>query len=137
MPIACRLDAFRPGERARHADLTDELRTRVRARRELPRGYAFEFGNDPAFSRRLIEWMALERRCCPFLEFELELGEAADPVQLRLTGGPGIKEFLAEEISFRPHAVPMAEPGFEIGPLRDGEEEALVDLLRECRLPEA
>ena len=97
-PIACRLDAFGPRERKRHAALSRELRARVQAVEELPRGLAFRFAEDPDFSRRLVEWVSLERRCCPFLEFELQLGEGDEPLVLRLTGGEGVKGFLAAEL---------------------------------------
>lgn len=99
VPIVCRLDAFGPRERERHTALSREVRARVDAVEDLPRGLAFRFAEDPGFSRRLIEWVALERRCCPFLEFELVLGEEGEPVILRLTGGEGVKDFLAAEIA--------------------------------------
>jgi hypothetical protein len=98
-PIVCRLDAFGPRERERHAELSREVRARVLEVGELERGLSFVFAEDPVFSRRLIEWITLERRCCPFLEFELRLGDAREPVVLCLTGAEGVKEFLASELS--------------------------------------
>jgi hypothetical protein len=99
IPPVCRLDALAPADRARHAALTAELRSAARWIQELPRGWALRFPEDPALSRRLVEWVALERRCCPFLEFEILLGEKGDPVILRLTGGEGVKEILARELA--------------------------------------
>lgn len=139
---ACRREALAPADRARHAALTEELRSGARSVEELPRGYAFRFPDDPPLSRRLVEWMALERRCCPFLEFEIVLGEAGEPVVLRLTGGQGVKEFLADEL-VRPlpvegEAQPIERAGpIEIGALEPGEETDLLSLLERCRLPEA
>lgn len=98
-PVVCRLDAFGPRDRERHAALAREVRSRAEGAEPLPRGFAFRFPDDPGFSRRLVEWVALERRCCPFLEFELVLGDEGEPVILRLTGGPGVKEFLAAELA--------------------------------------
>ena len=66
---------------------------------EIPRGYAFRFPDDRTLSRKLVEWVALERRCCPFLEFEILLGLEGEPVILRLTGEDGVREFLAAELS--------------------------------------
>jgi hypothetical protein len=96
--LVCALDALAPSDRARHAALTEQLRSSVRWVQELPRGYAFRFPDDPALSRRLVEWVVLERRCCPFLEFEILLGEKGEPVILRLSGREGVKEFLAAEL---------------------------------------
>jgi hypothetical protein len=98
-PLVCRLDALKPLERRRHADLTAQLRSAARGVEALPRGFAFQFPDDRELSRRLIEWVALERRCCPFLEFEILLGDRGDPVVLRLTGREGVREFLVAEFA--------------------------------------
>jgi hypothetical protein len=96
---ACRLDALASHERVRHAALTEELLASARWVQEIPRGYAFRFPDDRALSRHLVEWVALERRCCPFIEFEILLGLEGEPVILRLTGGQGVREFLAAEFA--------------------------------------
>lgn len=70
------------------------MKAAARERRELPDGYAIAFAADPQLFRDLAEWITLERRCCPFLTLGLEWS-ADDVVWLRLTGGPGVKEFLA------------------------------------------
>ena len=53
---------------------------------------------------RLAEFITLERLCCPFLDFEIRLEAGADHVELRLTGGPGVQEFLQAEIGSRQRA---------------------------------
>jgi hypothetical protein len=63
----------------------------VRWVQELPRGYAFRFPDDPAISPRLVEWVVLERRRCPSIEFEILASDRGEPVILRLTGREGIK----------------------------------------------
>jgi hypothetical protein len=97
-PLVCRLDALTAAERRRYAELTGELAASVRRVEELPRGWAFRFSDDPWLPAHLVEWMSLERRCCPFLEFELTFGEGRDPAMLRLTGEGDVKAFLAHEI---------------------------------------
>jgi hypothetical protein len=42
-----------------------------------------------------LDWILLERRCCPFLRLELNFEPSLGPVWLRLGGGAGVKEFLA------------------------------------------
>lgn len=93
VPIACRLSALTKEEREREADLLREHRGAVREVRELPDGYAYRFASNDGLFRRLAELVTLERRCCPFLTFELEWGGDADP-WLRVTGGPAAKEFV-------------------------------------------
>jgi len=98
-PIVCRLDALSPQDRMRHAALAGRIGPSARRIEELPGGYAFQFPDDPSLSRTVLEWVALERRCCPFLEFEIVLGDEGEPVVLRLTGREGVKAFLEKELS--------------------------------------
>ena len=86
-------------ERARHAALTEELRSAVWRVQELPNGYAFRFPDDPGLSPRLVEWVVLERRRCPALEFEILASDRGEPVILRLTGQEGVKECVAGELA--------------------------------------
>ena len=73
---------------------TDEMK-------ELPDGFAFRFPSDPRIIVNLAEWITLERQCCGFFSFVLEVEPHEGPVWLSLTGGKGVKEFLQAEISAR------------------------------------
>jgi len=42
----------------------------------------------------LLELIAAERMCCPFLQFRLEAGPADAPTRLTITGPPGSRTFL-------------------------------------------
>ena len=103
-PFVCRRDALTPLERARHAELTARLVDSVRRLEALPNGWELSFDDEPEVGRRLVEWMARERRCCPFLEFEIRLGEPGEPAVLRLTGPPGVRDFIAAELGLEPIA---------------------------------
>jgi hypothetical protein len=48
----------------------------------------------------LAEFVLLERRCCPFLNFEITLHEGEDSIAVHLSGREGVKEFLAAEFGF-------------------------------------
>ena len=65
-----------------------------KATRELGDGYEFEFPADNHTYQLLTEWMFQERLCCPFFNIELRLESGAGPLWLRLTGQPGVKEFI-------------------------------------------
>ena len=43
------------------------------------------------------EWISLERRCCPFFGFTLEMERHGGPLWLRVTGPKGIKQFIRAE----------------------------------------
>lgn len=94
--FACDMLALTKEERVEHARLAGELFAAVEARRELPAGYALRL---PA-GRWLdaARWAALERRCCPFFAFELSAGADGGPVWLRITGRPGAKAFMRQEL---------------------------------------
>lgn len=48
-------------------------------------------------TRRPLEWVADESRCCPAVDFHVEL-PAFGALTLRLDGGAEVKEFIAAEL---------------------------------------
>lgn len=64
---------------------------------ELPDGYAFRYAADESTWMNVARFVELERRCCAFLFFTLELEERGS-VWLRLTGREGVKEFIATQL---------------------------------------
>ena len=100
-PIACQLGAFDPEESKRYKSLKEGMRSAILEMKELPDGLAFRFSSDPPIIVNLAEWITLERRCCTFFNFALEVETDDGPVWLSLTGGEGVKEFLQAEISAR------------------------------------
>jgi hypothetical protein len=99
IPVACRIGAFSPEEQQRHSALMEQLAPIMKSPRELENGYAFPFEEEAAQFLTVAEWITLERKCCPFLEFHLDWGPQTDTPELRLTGGPGVKEFIAAQFA--------------------------------------
>lgn len=99
-PIACRRDddAFTVQEAARHGELLEQIQGSVQEVEELPDGYAFRFQSEAEQILTLAEFITLERRCCSFFTFRLEIQSGNGPLWLRLTGGQGVKEFLRDEM---------------------------------------
>jgi hypothetical protein len=96
IPLACVPGAIPAAERPAHFALARRLFTEDAAeRREWGEGYAFRFAAD-AFEP-VARFVANERKCCPFLDFEIT-AEAAGPVWLRLTGPAGTRAFLDAEL---------------------------------------
>ena len=98
--FACNMSGLTGVERARHRELSRSLFASVRERRELPDGYGFRM--PPAELMTLAEWVAFERRCCPFLTFEIEQSRDQGPLWLRITGSDGVKPFVVEEFGSTP-----------------------------------
>lgn len=98
-PLACNLGAFTAGERPRYGELRRKVATAVTSKRELPTGFAFTLATDRVALNEIAEWIAFERKCCPFLDFKLEVARESGPVSLSLSGRLGVKEFLAQAFS--------------------------------------
>lgn len=91
--IQCDLTAIAPMEREAHQARTRRLfQDEVREREELTDGYAFRFDGEQF--DELCSFIALERLCCPFWSFGVDVAPRGGPIWLRLTGPEGAKEIL-------------------------------------------
>jgi hypothetical protein len=97
-PLACDLDAISVSERPRYNELRRMLAASALGKRELPDGIAVKISTEHMALAQLAEWIALERKCCPFFEFKIEVAPESGPVWLSLTGRAGVKEFLAQTL---------------------------------------
>jgi hypothetical protein len=61
--------------------------------KELPNGYSLRLPNDQATLVLLAEYVSLDRLCCGFVTWNIEVERARGPVWLHLTGGQGTKEY--------------------------------------------
>ncbi|HWS70702.1 MAG TPA: hypothetical protein VN605_01250 [Thermoanaerobaculia bacterium] len=94
--LACNMGALTPAQRTAHHELTKRLLA-IATRQELPDGYLFTIDPAALQAPELAEWVANEARCCPAVDFHLEL-PAAGPLTLRLDGGADVKAFMAAEL---------------------------------------
>ena len=92
--VACNLKAISSAERPRYNDLFMRIRDAARHRSEIANGYAFRLDGKAVHLQDIGEWISMERRCCPFLTFELSAsGDTTDCV-LKLTGPEGVRAVL-------------------------------------------
>ena len=102
-PFACDMTAIPAERRGAHHALIRRLMTQaVEEIRELPDGLSFLFTAREYAA--VAEFVALERLCCPFVTFTLDVAPDQGPLMLRLTGADGVKEFIAAELGL---AAPM------------------------------
>ena len=101
IPFACSLTALTAAERAHHSDLSKELHSAVKDVRELDNGYAFQLSGEAKTISMVAEWISLERLCCPFFTFQLEVASESKPMWLRMTGREGVKEFMRTEFGIK------------------------------------
>ncbi len=97
-PFACDMTAIAPEERGVHLSTIDQVFRAVEEVRELPRGYAFRLPNESEVIVRVAEFIALERLCCPFFGFVVEVEREGGAMWLSLTGREGVKPFIMAEI---------------------------------------
>jgi hypothetical protein len=94
--LACNLHALTKEQRARHEEVTKRLLQYAR-RTDLSDGYLFTIDRGHVSVAELAEWVADESRCCPAVDFHVEL-PAFGPLSLRLDGGADVKQFIAAEL---------------------------------------
>ena len=84
LPIACDLAALSVEQRSTERELLAAFRAAAGAPEE----------KDVALLTRLGEFLALERLCCPFLNFELLVPAGRQAVSLHIYGDPAVKSFV-------------------------------------------
>lgn len=94
IPLACDLLAIDPAHRLAHVTAGSVLfQTAVQESHELPDGLAFRFAAE-AYAE-VTTFIAQERHCCPFFQFQLDVSPDHGPIWLRITGADGAKAVLA------------------------------------------
>lgn len=91
-PLACDFTAMDDEQRERYRALRRRLGEDFQEARELEDGYAFRHSSGAGVLIALAEYVSLERLCCPFFDFTIEVRR--DEVWLRMTGPEGAKQIL-------------------------------------------
>ena len=100
-PIMCVLGALDAKQLERHKELRQQLREKTQEVRELADGYALRLPAENGMILSVAEFITLERLCCPFFSFGLEVGRDEGALWLKLTGREGVKEFLKSQLEVR------------------------------------
>ena len=94
LPIACDLAALSVEQRSNERELLAAFRAAAGVPEETDTGFRFPLPEDVALLTRLGEFLALERLCCPFLNFELLIPAGRQAVSLHIYGDPAVKSFV-------------------------------------------
>lgn len=92
-PIIC-VDNLSAAELKRRGELSLRLKRLVGKAEPIPQGFRLRLPAELKLAE-LIEWIGVERRCCPFLTFDLIFPPDGGPTTLRIVGGKGVQDFLA------------------------------------------
>jgi hypothetical protein len=94
--LACNMNALSKEQRTRHLAVTRRLLEHA-TRKDLASGFLFTIDRTQVSVAEMAEWVADESRCCPAVDFRLEL-PAFGLLTLRMDGGADVKRFIAAEI---------------------------------------
>ncbi len=97
IPLACNMGVFTAEERDTHIQNTTQLMQTVQGVREIEAGYEFEFPDTSQTLLKVIGFVSQEQRCCPFLEFKVQVPPRNEPLLVAVTGPEGTREFLRME----------------------------------------
>jgi hypothetical protein len=97
-PFACDMNAIEASQRGQHIATIDELFGAVTEIKELPNGYAFRLHGESDIFTVTANFIMLERLCCPFFGFALEIEPEGGSIWLSLTGREGVKPFIVAEV---------------------------------------
>lgn len=92
--IACTPGAVPAAKRDRWMATGQRVYGAVLQVQELPDGYTCQLPDDPAMLLLAAEYVGLDRLCCTFLRWTLQIEPNGGPLWLQLTGGEGVKEYL-------------------------------------------
>ena len=107
-PFACDMNAIAPEQRGPHIATIERLFSSAQKVRELPDGYAFELPKETDVLLSAAQFIALERLCCPFFGFGIEVEREGASVWLSLKGREGVKPFIMAEIGDHlPASIPI------------------------------
>ena len=99
LPLACTLQ---PADLARRRAALTVLRSSAADVQSIDDGLVLRFAAQPGLLPRLAEVIDLERQCCRFLRFRLDVAPDGGAITLTVTGPPGTCEFLAHELGLEP-----------------------------------
>jgi len=98
-PFACNLKPFTPDQRVRWRQLIERVMSSVTEARELKDGYSLRVDTAQAPLVDVAEWVDLERRCCPFFDFQMDVHGEDGSLWLSLKGREGVKDFIRIDFS--------------------------------------
>ena len=99
--MSCDLGALDASERERRALLDEWMQVGLVEVIERPGGYVFWLDPETHIARNVEEFIALERRCCPFLELRVFNDPGHDGPAVEIGGSESIKGFVERHFGLR------------------------------------
>lgn len=97
--FACDMSALSPAQRAQHVRLARSVFGAVGSIESAPDAYRFILAADVGLLPVLAEFITLERLCCPFFDFTVEVPSGDGSLVLQVGGPAGVQPFVRAEFS--------------------------------------
>ena len=94
IPVACHLNDAE--FRVREAMLLDRFREAVIKTQEIPSGYSYELPFSDCSLLLLADFILLEKECCSFLSFSIQVNAGDRTVSFILSGPNGAKDLIKD-----------------------------------------
>src|SRR5215203_5543878 len=98
IPIACILPSH---EQAKRREIIIDFFKGIEETRELRDGFSFRYPGTDEWISKLSEFIMFERKCCPFLTFELLFTSNGGPVHLYIGGSKDAKGFIKNGLQLK------------------------------------
>jgi hypothetical protein len=92
------MTALDAGQRERQQALMKSFHASIQETLALDDGYAFRLAASTETILFAAEFITIERLCCPFFNFAMEVGPPGSALTLRISGREGVKEFIKMEL---------------------------------------
>lgn len=99
MEIACNLSALVTKAQKDSLEKAVQVFKSAVEIRELQNGYAIRFEESKDLFTLLAKLLETNRICCPFLQQKLVVKPEKGGIWLQLTGGEGVKEYMAIDLA--------------------------------------
>ena len=92
--LSCRLS--KPELRKHKEEVVQVLKNEVKQKNKLKNGYEYTFVDSDEVLEQLFQFLKIERQCCPFFEFIVNV--SSGEIHLAITGPEGTTEFIEYEL---------------------------------------
>lgn len=91
-PIACDLSVL--GDPERHKEQFERLFEKREEVRKVEGGLAVRFPGDTRFAEQALDFASRERKCCPFLTFQIAIAPEERGIWLYMGGSEEVEDYI-------------------------------------------
>ena len=91
-PIACDLSVL--GDPERHKEQFERLFEKRKEVRKVEGGLAVRFPGETRFAEQALDFVSRERKCCPFLTFQIAIAPEGRGVWLYMGGDEEVEDYI-------------------------------------------